>query len=67
MVTRSKENIFLKILIGRKGLVTTNSVEQFNRVMLEARESPITDALLILLKQDWQYNSSKIRAREVAR
>ena len=39
------------ILIGRRGIVTTNSVEQFNRVMLEARESPITDALLILLKK----------------
>ena len=39
------------ILVGRRGIVTTNSVEQFNRVMLEARESPITDALLILLNK----------------
>jgi len=39
------------ILIGRRGIVTTNSVEQFNRVMLESRESPITDALLIFLNK----------------
>ena len=39
------------LLIGRRGIVTTNAVEQFNNVMLEARESPISDALLMLMNK----------------
>jgi len=37
------------ILLVRRSIVTTNPVEQFNRVMLEARGAPITEALLMLL------------------
>ena len=39
------------LLVGRRGIVTTNAVEQFNNVMLEARESPISDALLMLMNK----------------
>ena len=46
-----KEMFASFILIGRRGIVTTNPVEQFNNVMLEARESPITDALLMLMNK----------------
>ena len=39
------------LLVGRKGIVTTNAVEQFNNVMLEAREAPISHALLMLMNK----------------
>ena len=39
------------LLVGRRGIVTTNAVEQFNNVMLEAREAPISDALLMLMNE----------------
>ena len=39
------------LLVGRRGIVTTNAVEQFNNVMLEVRESPISDALLMLMNK----------------
>ena len=42
------------LLIGRRGIVTTNAVEQFNNVMLETRESPISDALLMLMNKSAQ-------------
>jgi len=51
VVEPSEGNVCFYILIGRRGIVTTNPVEQFNNIMLEARELPITDALLILMNK----------------
>lgn len=39
------------ILCGRRGIVTTNPVEQFNNTMLQARAAPISDALLMLINK----------------
>lgn len=39
------------ILRGRRGIVTTNPVEQFNNTMLQARAAPISDALLMLINK----------------
>ena len=39
------------LLLGRRGIVTSNPVEQFNNTIREARSAPISDALLMLLNQ----------------
>ena len=39
------------ILCGRRGILTTNPVEQFNNTMLQARAAPISDALLMLINK----------------
>ena len=55
----SRKDMFASyILIERRNIVTTNPVEQFNNTMLEARESPISDALLMLMKKSAQATAS---------
>ena len=41
--------------------MTTNPVEQFNRTMLEARQAPIADALLMLLNKSGEQTSDRLR------
>ena len=36
------------LMLGRRGIVTSNPVEQYNGTMLPARESPIAEGLLML-------------------
>lgn len=49
------------LLPGRRGIVTTNPVEQYNRTMLEARQAPIADALLMLLNKTGEQTSERLR------
>ena len=47
-----RERTFTAYLVfGRRGIVTSNSVEQHNNTILEARCAPIPDALLMLLNK----------------
>ena len=47
------------IFIGRRNIVTTNPVEQFNNTMLEARESPISNALIMLMNKSVQLTADR--------
>ena len=56
-----KQTFASYLLPGRRGIVTTNPVEQFNRTMLEARQAPIADALLMLLNKSGEQTNDRLR------